>query len=443
MPVETIPDIQLQYYLINFDASGQERDELDGTKMSDALVKVLAEEPITDVFIFSHGWMGDIPAARRQYTKWIKAMAANTADIEKLIQMRNNFKPLLVGIHWPSLPWGDENLEGKSEGEVAETIVSEYAAKIADTEPARAALRTIVSEAMSDLEPSHLTAGTIAAYKTLDRESGLGSEGEAGAPGGDREPFDPETIYEAAEGEEDSEEFGDLEASNFLLNRIFSPLRALSYWKMKERARQFGESGGFKLLDRLQRAASGSARFHLVGHSFGCIVMTATLAGPRGQGVLSRPVNSLSLIQGALSLWAYCRDIPVARGRAGYFHPMIADGKVAGPIITTQSEHDSAVGTLYPLASGVALSNPDFALENLPRYGAIGAFGIQGDGLEIADIEMQPVDRAYPFEAGKIYNLEASRFIAKIPPNAGLGGAHSAIDEPEVAHAVWSAAMVL
>jgi hypothetical protein len=442
MPIEAVPNTPLQYYLINFDASGEEREEPDGSKMSDTIVKVLAQEPVTDVFIISHGWMGDIPAARRQYGKWIQAMAANTADIEQLKQKRPDFKPLLIGIHWPSLPWGEENLEGKTEAEAAETIVSAYAAKIVDTESARTALQTIVSEAMEDSEPAQLSAATIAAYKVLDQESGLGSEGEAAAPGSDREPFAPESIYEAAEEEEEVESFGDLGVNGFMLSRIFAPLRSLSYWKMKERARQLGESGGFQLLKRLQQAAPESVRFHLVGHSFGCIVVSATLAGPKGKGVLPRPVNSLSLIQGALSLWAYCQDIPVARGNAGYFYPIIADKKVAGPIVTTQSEHDSAVGRMYPLASGIAQSNPDFAPENLPRYGGIGTFGIQGDGLEIHDTQMVAVGQPYSFEVGKIYNLEASRYISK-SPNGALGGAHSAIDEPEVAHAVWSATLVL
>lgn len=440
MPFEQILDTNLQYYLINFDASGRERKEPDGSKMSQKLVEKVSDESFSDIFIFCHGWMGDIPAARHQYSKWIKAMAAITTDIEKIKQVRSNYNPLLVGVHWPSLPWGEEKLEGKSEKQVVETIVSKYSARIADTEAARNALRTIVYNAIEDVEPEELSAETIAAYNTLNQVAELGSEGEAGAPGDDREPFDAERIYEEAEEAEDSEAFG-LEPGSFLLGRVFAPLRSLSYWKMKARARDFGESGGYNLLTKLQQAAPESVRFHLMGHSFGCIVMSAMLAGPKGEGTLRRPVNSLSLIQGALSLWSYCKDIPVVRGRSGYFYPLIVDDKIDGPIITTQSEHDSAVGTMYPLASGIAMSNPDFAPENLPRYGAIGAFGIRGDGLEIIDLDMLPCDQDYDFEPGKIYNLESSRYICKIPPNAGLGGAHSAINEPEVAHAVWNAAI--
>jgi hypothetical protein len=168
--------------------------------------------------------------------------------------------------------------------------------------------------------------------------------------------------------------------------------------------------------------------------------MSATLVGPKAKGVLPRPVNSLSLIQGALSLWSFCADIPKVRGTAGYFYPIIKDGKVAGPIITTLSEHDTAVGVMYPLESGVAMSSMNLA-DNFPKYGAIGAFGIQGDGIALNNLYMLPQDQPYSFESGQIYNLESSRYISKIPPGAGLGGAHSAINEPEVAHAVWLAVM--
>jgi hypothetical protein len=83
-----------------------------------------------------------------------------------------------------------------------------------------------------------------------------------------------------------------------------------------------------------------------MGHSFGCIVVSAMLAGPRGAGLI-RPVHSAALLQGAFSLWSYCSDIPVARGRPGYFHGVVNGGRVAGPIITSQSTFDVAVGRYY------------------------------------------------------------------------------------------------
>ena len=448
MPLEQIPDISSQYYLINYDASGNERDEDGGSKMSQKVLEVLTQEAITDVFIFSHGWQGDIPAALNQYNRWVKAMAENKADREKMEQVRPGFKPLLIGLHWPSLPWGDEKIEASSKEETIEAMASHYAEQISESEAAKSALKTIFSEAIDDLEPDELSEATIAAYNVLNQEAGIGNEGAAAAPGDDRELFDPETIYEESkeiEGEilENAGEYGGLlDGGLSILSRVFSPLRALSYWKMKARARKFGEGAGFNLLTQLQQTASEQVRFHLVGHSFGCIVMSSTLGGPKAQGVLSRPVNSLTLIQGAVSLWAYCPDVPKSKN-PGYFYPLIRNKKVAGPILTTLSEHDTAVGKLYPLASGVVIGDPslDISDRDLPKYGAIGEFGIRGDDIPINNMYMLTCDQQYDFKLGQIYNLESSRYICNKPPEAGLAGAHGEFDVPEVAHAVWTAAM--
>ena len=445
MPLESIPGTSLQYYLLSFDDGGREREENDGTLLSSTIVELLESDAITDVFIISHGWLGDVPAARNQYTKWIQAMAKNTADIETLNQVRANFKPLLIGIHWPSLPWGNEDIEeeavatGKADDTLSrEGFIERYARRIANTPIAKEALGFIFDEAKEENEPFKLSAKTVEAYNSLNSEAGLGSEGEAGAPGDDREAFDPISIYEKTRAIE--KDFSD---DHFSLSKLLSPLRSLSYWKMKERARKIGETGGTQLLQKLQSATSEAVRFHLVGHSFGCIMMSSTLAGREGNGPLVRPVNSLSLIQGALSLWSYCAEIPVVKDRRpGYFQSILAQGRVDGPIITTRSEYDTATGRLYPLASGIARSDPNFAdVDKQPRYGAIGSFGVLGDGIETQSLKMLPKDGVYSFEPGKVYNLEASQYICKIPPDAGLGGAHSSIDEPEVAHAVWAAAM--
>ncbi|NEO76512.1 hypothetical protein [Moorena sp. SIO4G3] len=447
MPIDNLPEIVLQggqsvnYYLVAFDQYGNEQER---GEMSQKLVEILANEPITDVFIFSHGWMGDVPAARHQYRNWLTAIAVQKTDLAKMEQVRSGFKSLFIGLHWPSLPWGDENLEqavsfDATSGTPMENLINQYQ-RIADTEVAKQPLQTILSAAMEDMEPPELPSNVREAYEELNQLSGLGHDGEGAAPGNDREPFDPEQIYQAFEEEfaDESFDFG----SGYSLRGLLAPLRILSFWKMKERARQFGESGGSQLLKQLQEAAPENVRFHLKGHSFGCIVVSAILAGKGGKGELVRPVNSLALLQGALSFWSYCSEIPVISDKKpGYFHSIIAEGRVAGPIITTQSEYDTAVGKMYPLGAGVVLSEVDFAPGQLPKYGALGTFGARGLGLDIVDLEMLPQDIAYSFEAGKVYNIESSKYICKHLPNAGLAGSHSDIFKPVVAHAVLGAAI--
>ncbi len=105
-------------------------------------------------------------------------------------------------------------------------------------------------------------------------------------------------------------------------------------------------------------------------------------------------------------------------------------------MITTQSRYDRAVGTWYPLAARAG-SQVDFVAK-LPKYGAVGAFGIQGQDLGPETVAMGPETTNYPFQPGRTYNLEASRYICR---GGGFSGAHSDICRPEVAHAVWSAIM--
>jgi hypothetical protein len=152
MPIEKAPMTSLNYYLIAFDDKGNERNESHEKKLSEQILAALTNEPITDVFIMSHGWMGDVPAARKQYNDWIGAMAGQTADIEKIKQARPGFRPLMIGLHWPSKPWGNEELITSSvsfdvnDEDPVDQLVDEYAERIANTEAARQALRTILRQ---------------------------------------------------------------------------------------------------------------------------------------------------------------------------------------------------------------------------------------------------------------------------------------------------------
>jgi hypothetical protein len=270
-----------------------------------------------------------------------------------------------------------------------------------------------------------------AAYATLDRETGLGASGPSGDPGSDREKFDANAAYRNAKLAAKYVSFG-----GSSLAGILSPLRQLSFWQMKSRAREVGESAGFNLLTGLMKTvpAGRRVRFHLMGHSFGCIVVSSMLNGRDGGGVLPQPVDSMTLVQGATSLWGFCNAIPSV-DKPGYFRKIVDGRKVAGPIVTTQSKRDTAVGVLYPVAAG-ARFQVSFALGQLPKYGGLGAFGIQGPGLDLHDLSIGDAKRAYGFEPGRVYNLECTGVIKD---GSGASGAHSDIAKPEVAHAMWEA----
>ncbi len=433
----TIPEPAEGYYLIAYDKDGNERTDLPGGPVSDQVVAALAG-PVTDVIVFSHGWQNDVPDARRSFSNWIDSMRGQADDLTRLRQARPGFKPLLVGLHWPSQPWGNERLAanvsfGAADGTPADRLFASFAERLGGGDAVRAPLRAVIDRVLSVNDPKKWPGPLADEYHALDAALGLESLGAGAPPGADREEFNPVSIYNEVKEEEAARASFSLIDSDTLL----APLRTLSFWKMKDRGRLIGEKAAYPLLLRLQEATAGrDVRFHLLGHSFGCIVASAAIVGPPGGPGLPRPVDSLVLLEGALSLWAYCSSISFSQGRPGYFVRLLADGRVRGPVVTTQSRYDTAVGTWYARGATVA-RQVSFALDQLPKYGGVGAFGIQGPGLSIADNSMLAADGAYDFQGGRVYNLEASAYIRQ-----SLGwfvGAHNDICHPEVAHAIWSA----
>lgn len=429
MPYRTIPGGPTPYALVAFEQDGQESaadpDNPNG-RFSSRLIDDFSREATTDVFLLSHGWMGDIPAAIDQYDRWLGAMEACTADRERMAQLRPGFKALRIGVHWPSKPWGDEEF-GAAAAAFALPVdpVDLYTDRLGDRPGLRKAISVVVRAAAEQPDAQQLPPEAEQAYRDINAMlTELGADGEGAAPGNDREPFDPEAYFAAAK-EEASFGLGDS------LGGILAPLRQLSFWKMKQRARQVGEGGMAQFLGALQNAVgSRDVRFHLMGHSFGCIVVSSMLSASA-----VKPVASLALVQGALSLWSYCDHIPVASEKSGYFRALIHDKKVTGPILTTRSVFDTANRRFYPLGAGIA-GQIDFGPGELPRYGALGSFGAQGLMPQGADIPMRPAGEEYRFRAGEIYNLEASQFVRN---GSGPAGAHNDIAGPEVAHAIWQA----
>jgi hypothetical protein len=441
MAFEKVTGSNLGYYLIPYDENGIERSEHGNGSdcfLSEVALDQFRDNFFTDVFIMSHGWKGDIPAARDQYQRWIGAMALNSHDGACMRSTRPRFSPLIIGLHWPSQPWGDEELANAGgqafamdSASTASAVsiyehIDRYASRIADTPRARTALATIFDAALADITPRHLPDNVRQAYEILNAEAGIGSEGEAAPPGSDRETFDAERFYQLARSYAMS--YGGAGSLG-----ILELLRQLSFWKMKRRALLFGENGARDLLTKLLHAASSDIHVHLMGHSFGCIVVSAMLGGAYDP---VRPVSSLVLVQGALSSWSYCEDIPTAPGKQGYFHSIVSKNRVQGPIVATLSRYDGALSKYYPLGAGLG-EQVTYSVGMPPRYAAVGAYGIAGIDEYVHHMDMLDSRSAYDFLPGHVYNLESSAYICH---GDGPSGAHSDIAKAEVAHAVWQAA---
>jgi len=420
MPTRTIPELSLQYSLILFDAQGLERtdDPEGGVHSNTVLQRVEATAP-THIFLFSHGWKGDVPSAIDQYDRWIGAMWRLEQDRKA---MGAGFKPLFIGLHWPSLPWGEEATSGVTFGtggsSVAE-LVDRAVAHFGGGDGVRQPIETIFHAFADDPAAKTLSPEVLDAYEDLAAAIGFsGGGGANAAPDQEGVALDPQKAVAVQK----AQSFG---IGSSLTNGILAGLRQASFWTMKHRARTVGEQGMHAFVARLQQSCD--AQIHLMGHSFGCIVVSSILGGPGGTTPLPRLVESAVLVQGALSLWSFADNIPDL-GKAGYFNRV--PGTVSGPIVTTQSTNDAAVGLAYPAAVGL-VGEVEFGVgATLPKYGGVGTWGAQGTTKAEAR-PMLPQGPAYGFERGRIYNLDSSPFIA----------GHSAIDGPEVAHALWQAAL--
>ena len=77
MPFFKIPDTSSSYAMIAFDRKGHEQtkdeDGLNGL-MSARLLETARQHKPPHIFLFVHGWKGDMGSAQDQYDQWIKAL---------------------------------------------------------------------------------------------------------------------------------------------------------------------------------------------------------------------------------------------------------------------------------------------------------------------------------------------------------------------------------
>jgi hypothetical protein len=220
-----------------------------------------------------------------------------------------------------------------------------------------------------------------------------------------------------------------------------SPLHALSFWVMKRRAGDVGERVAREHLAALWRPGSGAPRVHLVGHSFGAKLVTSMVLG----GVAPA---SLTLLLGAFSAFAFAPEIP-GLDRPGFYHRVLAERRVSGPIVVLHSEHDTALATLYRAMAGsgevgrgarlAANSKRGAAARQVEgvvksALGAVGARGVAAPGFDLLEAQRSGIPE-YP-----IVNIDGSRVVCEKDP---LVGAHRDIYHVEIARLVVLAAGLL
>lgn len=438
------------YWELRFDEGGQ---VVDAGAVS-ALLAALPAERVTDLFVFSHGWNNDRATARGLYESYFAEMRA-LLDRTDLPGTRREATIGTVGVIWPSMRWADE--AGPAAARASGGAAGVGGAPACDGElvkQLKAVFQGTKEQKLLDdlaklLETRPRSDAELERFKGLMRELAAGpdvtdSPEDAGEQTGlmkdDARRAEPLEVFErfgavaepvAAEG--GAAGFGDRFAR--LWAGAKEALRAASYWQMKKRAGIVGKDGLGPVLGRIHDAQPG-IRMHLLGHSFGARLVSFALAGVPQRASGASPIKSVTLLQGAFSHFAFADALPHDRARGGALKG--AASRVDGPIAVSHSTFDSAVGTLYPLASLVSLDDASAAKDLAFRWGAIGSDGAQA--VVTANVPLGRVGQAYPFERGKIVNLDSSAVIRNGgPPD----GAHGDIFHPQIAWLTLAAAGVV
>src|SRR5206468_1285454 len=111
------------------------------------------------------------------------------------------------------------------------------------------------------------------------------------------------------------------------------------------------------------------------GHSFGAKVVLASVT----ERPLPRAVDTVVLLQPAISFWAMANEVP-GSGQPGGYRLARDTSRVKGPIVLTFSKYDEPLNRFYPLASRVAgqVGEQFEAVAEPSKYSALGAVGAYG-----------------------------------------------------------------
>lgn len=443
---------------VRFDKDGKVKDP---AQANDVLAMI--DTGLTDLIVISHGWNNDDDDARGLYERFARS-ARNVLDAGHLAPLTSR-RIGFLRVFWPSKKFADDDDSEGATGRAA-SIGSPLDAEIDKQFEALKAL-------LANPEASAALDGLQARIGELDDNPDLqdefvdtlrrhmsGSEANADdasdrffrQPGRDlledlSKPVGAAVRRRAGGAAAISGSAGAAPpralrggAALFSLGGIKSAVNKLlnmsTYYEMKSLAGTVGREGVCPLL-RQVRARAPDLRLHLVGHSFGgrlvtSVALTATNAPPLS-------ISSMSLLQAAFSHHGFAKDFD--RDRDGFFRNVVEKQAVSGPVLITHTVNDRAVGRLYPLASqlvgedaaAIELLNEALAAIGGPakRFGGIGRNGAQKTPEAITGT-LNAVGAPYTLTAGKLHNLEASKFIAN----------HSDVSGEEVAHAVLAAIAV-
>jgi hypothetical protein len=456
------------FWILAFDKNGQPSD-VGAISRSIAEVK---QEGITDLFIFSHGWNNDRSAATKLYQDFFGEMSKLLED-QRFPRKKPAARIGVAGVIWPSILWPDD-LASASMRTVAGGAGAGAAGFAGG--PAEVAARASPQEINHELKKAYdeprqqsLVDSMTALLETQASDEVslnefhaklaelLGSEA-TDAPVERKQPDYAEGAIgglSTVHWRELLEILGDDEAvrlggtgsggaaglwdpSKKLWAGAKEALRIATYYQMKQRAGIVGREGlGGMVLTQFTPDDVLTIRVHLLGHSFGARLVCFSLSGlPASATRKKSPVKSVFLPQGAFSHYAFADSLPHDADRAGALKGM-AD-RVDGPLLTTHSLKDLAVGLSYPVASFMNGEDAAAKDEQKSRWGAMGHDGAQAVGA--GNETLAAPGKQYPFQKGKWLNLDGNKVII----HGGLpSGAHGDVVHPHTAWAALAAAAIV
>jgi hypothetical protein len=409
----------LPYYELTFAADGK-------LTSGGGLPAAVAAGGITNLFVFAHGWNDSVQTARGLYRSMFKMLAG----------MLGPDRPgtAVVGVIWPSLLFPEDDPSGPG----TPSTGAQLAAALAPAFPGQEHNLTTMG-AMLDQQPQdaaqlvqfhQLASGLVTTPSLAPEDAGPA----AAITGATSAVFGQAAAMTKTPG---SGAQGLPNPFQALWSGGKEVLRSMSYYEMKNRAGVIGRAGLGPLLASLAPAGS-PLRVHLMGHSFGARLVSFALTGlPATATGGASPVKSLTLIQGAFSHFSFARPTPCRAVPAGALASVL--DRVDGPLLSTFTAADRAVGWWYPAASMLAHEDAQSLSDLDYQWGGMGHDGFQQSPAGVT-VPLQPQGHDYGFAAGRCYLLDANKIICK--NQSAFSGAHSDIQHPEVAWAVRSAAAV-
>ncbi|MGO9081510.1 MAG: hypothetical protein ACLQDY_21130 [Streptosporangiaceae bacterium] len=409
----------LQYYELSFAA--------DGTVLDDGgFPAAVSAGGITDVFVLSHGWNNSVDSARSLYQAMFTLLAG----------MLGAGLPAsaAVGVFWPSLLFPEDDPSGPATPSTGAQLAAALAPAFPGQQQNLTTMGTMLDQQPQDsgqLEQFHqLASGLVTSLPLAPEDAGpqAAITGDTSAVFGHAAAM-AQTSGPSAEGLPNP--------FQALWSGAREVLRTMSYYEMKNRAGVIGQNGLGPLLGRLAPAGS-PLRIHLMGHSFGARLVSFSLTGLPATAIgAASPVKSLTLIQGAFSHFSFANPSPCQAVPSGALAGVL--NRVDGPLLSTFSAADRAVGWWYPAASMLAHQDAESLTDLVYQWGGMGHDGFQQSPAGTT-MPLQAQGQPYPFVTGGVYLLDANAVIcADLSP---FSGAHSDIQHPQVLWAVRSAASV-